>query len=99
MKVARYGEAFRRRVLAASDIPVHREVYGEPALYLDPYDTQAVVQTVPALIDSDDAPERTERRRSVGLEQSASICPSASCRNGRRFCTSWTLAAIRQTRE
>jgi glycosyltransferase involved in cell wall biosynthesis len=62
-------------VVAASDIPVHREVYGEAALYFDPYDTQSVVQALQALIYADDAPERTERLRSAGLEQSAKYLP------------------------
>ena len=62
-------------VVAASDIPVHREVYGDAAVYFDPYDTQSVVQALQTLIYADDAPARTESLRAAGLEQSARYLP------------------------
>lgn len=39
--------------LAASDIPVHREVYGDGARYFDPYSTAAMADTIEALIKAD----------------------------------------------
>jgi glycosyltransferase involved in cell wall biosynthesis len=62
-------------VVAASDIPVHREVYGEAARYFDPYDTQSVVQALHALIYADDAAAHAEKLRAAGLEQSAKYLP------------------------
>jgi glycosyltransferase involved in cell wall biosynthesis len=62
-------------VVAASDIAVHREVYGEAAVYFDPYDTQLVVQTLQALVYAEDAPARTQTLRAAGLEQSARYLP------------------------
>jgi glycosyltransferase involved in cell wall biosynthesis len=62
-------------VVAASDIAVHREVYGEAAVYFDPYDTQSVVQALQALVYAENAPARTETLRAAGLEQSARYLP------------------------
>ncbi|MGC9236753.1 MAG: glycosyltransferase family 4 protein [Thiomonas sp.] len=62
-------------VVAASDIAVHREVYGDAAVYFDPYDTQSVVQALHSLIYAKDAPARTEALRAAGLEQSARYLP------------------------
>ncbi|MEL5850152.1 MAG: glycosyltransferase family 1 protein, partial [Candidatus Igneacidithiobacillus chanchocoensis] len=62
-------------VVAASDIAVHREVYGEAAVYFDPYDTQSVVQALQTLVYTEDAPTRTEALRHAGLEQSARYLP------------------------
>jgi glycosyltransferase involved in cell wall biosynthesis len=62
-------------VVAASDIAVHREVYGEAAVYFDPYDTQSVVQSLQTLVYAEDAPARTEALRAAGLEQSARYLP------------------------
>lgn len=62
-------------VVAASDIAVHREVYGDAAVYFDPYDTQSVVQVLHSLIYAKDAPARTETLRVAGLEQSARYLP------------------------
>ena len=62
-------------VVAASDIPVHREVYGDAAVYFDPYDTQSVVHALQALVYADDAQPRAETLRAAGLEQSARYLP------------------------
>ena len=58
-------------VVAASDIPVHREVYGDAAVYFDPYDTQTLVQALQGIVYADDAQARTAALREAGLEQSA----------------------------
>lgn len=42
-------------IIAASDIAVHREIYGDAALYFDPYDAQDVVNCLKPLL----APENT----------------------------------------
>ncbi len=62
-------------VVAASDIAVHREVYGEAAEYFDPYDTASVVQALRRLIDAPDAETRRERLRTAGVAQSAAYMP------------------------
>ena len=62
-------------VVAASDIPVHREVYGDAAEYFDPYDTSSLVQALRNLIDAPDADEQREELRAKGIEQSAAYMP------------------------
>ncbi|MGD9888333.1 MAG: glycosyltransferase family 4 protein [Halothiobacillaceae bacterium] len=57
-------------IVAASDIPVHREVYGEAAEYFDPYDTASVVQALSKVMYDDQAQAIQEQLRTVGLAQS-----------------------------
>jgi glycosyltransferase involved in cell wall biosynthesis len=40
-------------VVVASDLAVHREVYGDAALYFNPYSSEALVQTLSSLIGAD----------------------------------------------
>ena len=40
-------------VVIASDIDVHREIYGDGAAYFDPYDKQSLVELVRALLGAD----------------------------------------------
>jgi glycosyltransferase involved in cell wall biosynthesis len=49
-------------VVAASDIAVHREVYGEAAHYFDRYSVPALADTVANLIDSNNAGQRAALR-------------------------------------
>ncbi len=46
--------------VVASDIPVHREVYGEAAEYFNPYAVDAAVQAIKNVIDPLNAPRRAE---------------------------------------
>ncbi|WP_298292999.1 glycosyltransferase [Thiomonas sp.] len=62
-------------VVAASDIPVHREVYGDAAVYFDPYDTASVVQALRSLLDAPDAKERAEALRQAGIAHSERYLP------------------------
>jgi glycosyltransferase involved in cell wall biosynthesis len=62
-------------VVAASDIPVHREVYGDAAIYFDPYDTQSLVDALRPMIYEEGAEELQARLRVSGLEQSAQYLP------------------------
>jgi len=62
-------------VVAASDIAVHREVYGNAAEYFDPYDTTGLVQALRRLIDAPDSDARREALRRAGEEQSARYLP------------------------
>lgn len=62
-------------VVAASDIPVHREVYGEAASYFDPYDTGSLVQVLRQMIYHPDAAEIQESLRAAGATQSARYLP------------------------
>ncbi len=62
-------------VVAASDIPVHREVYGGAAMYFDPYDTKSLVDALRPMIYEDGAEELQSRLRVAGLAQSAKYLP------------------------
>lgn len=63
-------------VVAASDIPVHREVYGEAANYFDPYNTGSLVETLSGLLGGGDAATRLrEELRQRGLRQSEVYMP------------------------
>lgn len=62
-------------VVAASDIPVHREVYGEATAYFDPYDTGSLVNTLDALIYGEAAEARREALRARGIEHSLQYLP------------------------
>jgi glycosyltransferase involved in cell wall biosynthesis len=62
-------------VVAASDIPVHREVYGDAACYFDPYNTASVVEVLRQIICSPDAESLQARLRAEGAEQSARYLP------------------------
>ncbi len=62
-------------VVVASDIAVHREVYGNAAVYFDPYDTQNLAQAMHGLMYAADAQPAREALRQRGLEQSAQYLP------------------------
>jgi len=62
-------------VVAASDIPVHREVYGEAAEYFDPYDTGSLVASLRGLISDSGAEAVRETLRAVGQRQSELYLP------------------------
>ena len=62
-------------VVAASDIAVHREVYGDAAEYFDPYDTSSLVAALRKLIDAPDAEARREALRAAGIEKSEAYMP------------------------
>ena len=62
-------------VVAASDIAVHREVYGEAAEYFDPYDTSSLVAALRRLIDAPEAENRREALRTSGIKKSESYMP------------------------
>ncbi|MBN3804599.1 glycosyltransferase family 4 protein [Paraburkholderia sp. Ac-20336] len=57
-------------VIVASDIPVHREIYGDASEYFDPYDSEALKNKLGYLICDEGAEERREHLRAVGREQS-----------------------------
>ena len=44
--------------VAASDIPVHREVYSDGARYFDPYSVGAMAETIESLLNADPTQER-----------------------------------------
>jgi glycosyltransferase involved in cell wall biosynthesis len=61
-------------VVASSDIPVHRDVYGEASAYFDPYAVDDMARTVGALLDPSAAARRGELVRS-GEQVSAQYLP------------------------
>ncbi|RZF26999.1 glycosyltransferase family 1 protein [Paraburkholderia sp. UYCP14C] len=58
-------------VVVASDIPVHREIYGDASDYFDPYDSEALKDKLNYLVCDEGAEARREHLRTVGREQSA----------------------------
>ncbi|MBU0499529.1 MAG: glycosyltransferase family 4 protein [Gammaproteobacteria bacterium] len=62
-------------VVAASDIPVHAEVFGDAAAYFDPYDTASVVDCLHGLIAAEDSQSRCAALRAKGLKQSMRYLP------------------------
>lgn len=59
----------------ASDIPVHREVYQDGAVYFDPYATGSLVEAIQDTLYTDDSGPRRERLRSRGIDVSARYTP------------------------
>lgn len=62
-------------VVAASDIPVHREVYADATAYFDPYDTDSLSDTLRLLLYGDEADSRREDLRARGIEHSLQYLP------------------------
>ncbi len=55
-------------VTAASDIPVHREIYGDAAAYFNPYSVEAQAEAIMSVIGDTDAAQQTrETLRRAGL--------------------------------
>lgn len=54
--------------LAASDIPVHREIYGESAAYFNPYDTRDMAENIGRLLRMDG--EETKANMQTGIKTS-----------------------------
>ena len=74
-------------VVAASDIPVHREVYGEAATYFDPYDTSDAVAALRALISGPNAQAKRDVLRAAGAEQSSRYLPERILPQWEKFLT------------
>lgn len=62
-------------VTVASDIPVHREVYGEATRYFDPYDTASLVTTLLPLLYGEEAEFQREALRAAGIRHSERYLP------------------------
>ncbi|XTI73155.1 glycosyltransferase family 4 protein [Acidithiobacillus sp. AC3] len=62
-------------VTVASDIPVHREVYGEATEYFDPYDTASLVAALRPLLYGSEAEARREALRAEGIHHSERYLP------------------------
>ena len=63
-------------VVIASGIAVHREVYGDAAVYFDPYSTAELVAALKQLLYGDQAARLQEHLRSRGEEISARYLPA-----------------------
>jgi Glycosyl transferases group 1 len=61
-------------VVAASELPVHREIFGDAAEYFSPYSAADVARCVGRLIDPDAGPRRGELI-DIGREVSARYLP------------------------
>ena len=62
-------------VVAASDLPVHREIYGDAAEYFNPYSADDLVRALKVLL----APEAVQRRQELidrGVAKSANYLPN-----------------------
>ena len=64
-------------VVAASDIPVHREIYGDAAFYFDPYDPDDIANALQALLHDPQAETLRETLRNAGAAQSRLYMPDA----------------------
>ncbi|WP_234732322.1 glycosyltransferase family 4 protein [Acidocella facilis] len=64
-------------VVAASDIPVHREIYGDAAFYFDPYDPDDIANALQALLHDPQAETLRETLRNAGEAQSRLYMPDA----------------------
>lgn len=78
-------------VVAASDIPVHREVYGTAAEYFSPYSTTEIVQAICTLLDPANVQRRAELVRR-GAENSARYLPDIILPKWQTFLASLTAA-------
>lgn len=56
-------------VVAASDIPVHREVYGDASLYFDRYSVQDTVKVIAPLLEAKGGAARRRQLRERGLKR------------------------------
>ena len=63
-------------VVIASGIPVHREIYGDAAVYFDPYSTAELVAALKQVLYGDQAARLQEHLRSRGEEVSARYLPA-----------------------
>lgn len=62
-------------IVAASDIPVHREVYADAAEYFDPYSTGSLVKALTKMLYQPDAAQVQETLRKNGDPVSARYLP------------------------
>ncbi|MCF2514388.1 glycosyltransferase family 4 protein [Sphingomonas sp. G124] len=62
-------------ITIASDIPVHREVYDDAALFFDPYSTASLVQALKQALYEDVSPEVEEQLRERGQQVSGRYQP------------------------
>lgn len=62
-------------VTAASDIPVHREIYEDAAEYFDPYSTRSTVESLKRMIYSTESTAMRERLERRGSEISRRYTP------------------------
>jgi glycosyltransferase involved in cell wall biosynthesis len=62
-------------IVAASDIPVHREIYDDASEYFDPYSTVSLVKVLKKMIYSEDSNEVQTHLRKCGKEVSARYLP------------------------
>jgi glycosyltransferase involved in cell wall biosynthesis len=70
--------------VVASDIPVHRDVYGDAAEYFNPYDTTQLVQAIVQVIDPA-LPARREALVAAGERVSAQYLPERVLPQWRAF--------------
>ncbi|MGV6859081.1 MAG: glycosyltransferase family 4 protein [bacterium] len=62
-------------VTIASDIPVHKEVYGDAAEYFDPYTTMSLVNSIKKVLYAEDASKVRESLRKKGGEVAKRYLP------------------------
>ncbi len=80
-------------VVAASEIPVHREVYGDACVYFDPYSPRAAADAIGKLI-APDAESLREKLRRTGAKTGAKYLRGAVAPQWERF---FETEAPRQT--
>lgn len=78
-------------IVAASDIPVHREIYEDAAEYFDPYSTSSLVKAIKKMVYAPGAELLQEQFRVRGKEIAARYVPEAILPQWERF-----LARVRR---
>lgn len=63
--------------MIASDIPVHRWVYGDAPEYFDPYDPLELAQILARLVEMPREEGQLAAMRDRGLRQAALYCPES----------------------
>jgi glycosyltransferase involved in cell wall biosynthesis len=77
-------------ITIASDIPVHREVYDDAALYFDPYSTASLAEALTRALYADGSPQLAEQLRERGQQVSTRYQPEAILPKWHQFLTKLT---------
>lgn len=82
-------------VVAASDIPVHREIYGQAAQYFSPYAIGEIADAIAALIDPKNENKRGDMIR-AGATVSGAYVPDKILPKWRDFLSQFEYSAVKQ---
>jgi len=72
-------------VVIASDIPVHREIYGDASEYFDPYSTPSLAASIRKVVYSEGAENLQQQRRDRGFQVASRYEPKRILPKWRKF--------------